>query len=63
MGLGTAHPSRPQSNTEIASSLVISEATVKTHISSILRKLVARERVYAVVIACKAGVASGVAGS
>jgi DNA-binding NarL/FixJ family response regulator len=51
-----------QSNTEIASSLVIGEATVKTHISSILRKLVARDRVHAVVIAYKAGLASEVAG-
>jgi DNA-binding NarL/FixJ family response regulator len=46
---------RGQSNGEIADELVISEATVKTHVKRVLAKLDARDRVQAVVIAYEAG--------
>ena len=47
--------SRGLSNAEIAQELVVSPATVKTHVASILHKLEVRARIQAVVLAFEAG--------
>ena len=46
------------SNSEIGRELVLSEATIKTHVSHVLNKLDARDRVQAVIMAYEAGIVS-----
>ena len=47
---------RGRTNRELADDLIVSEATVKTHVSNLLTKLGVRSRVQAVVIAYESGV-------
>jgi len=50
------HIARGATNDEIAEQLYVSEATVKSHVNSLFRKLQVRDRVQAVIVAYESGV-------